>query len=289
MTFHHDIAGQVDRLHSESWAALERQTAEKRVAWCRRNLATLPIGESATPRAAFETVFLKYLGLSEEDLEITFESEQEIAWRSANPCDTLEACGQLGLDTRVVCRAVYEKSTQAMISVLNPALRFLRSYTAIRPHATACEERIVRMDFGGLMGIALEEARRSRETGNKGYGALVARGREVIARAHDTGMTEGDPLLHAEVNALRAAIRETGDGNLSGAVLVSTCEPCPMCMSYAVWANVSAVVYGASISETAALGRSRIKIGAAEVAAASPTLIEVIGGIRGQECLELYA
>jgi guanine deaminase len=289
MTFRSNVARQVERLRSEKWADLERQTAEKRVAWCRQHLDDLPVGDSVTPRAAFETVFMNYMGLSEEDLPIVSESDQEIVWRSANPCDTLEACQELGLDTRDVCRATYEKSTQAMVSAMNPALRFLRSYLVIRPHATFCLERIVRMDYDALMGIAIEEARLSRKTGNKGYGAVVALGRDVLAQAHDTAAEKGDPILHAEVNALRAAIGKTGDGNLSGAVLVSSCEPCPMCATYAVWANVSAIVYGASIGETAAMGRTRIKVGAAEIVAASPALVEVIGGVRREECLELYA
>lgn len=289
MTFDSRVSRQVERLRTKRWAALERRAAQKRVAWCRENLSRLVIGAGATPRSAFETVFFKYMGLAEDELPIAFESEDEIVWRSANPCPTLEACNRLGLDTRTVCRAVYEKSTQAMISVLNPRLRFLRDYSAIRPHAEVCVESIVRMDFEDLMTIALEEAYRSRRDGNKGYGALVALGRKVVARAHDTAATEGDPVLHAEVNAVRAAIRKTGDGNLCGAVLVSTCEPCPMCASLAVWANVSAIVYGASIAETAALGRSRINVAAAEIAAAAPTLIEVIGGVRRDECLELYA
>jgi tRNA(Arg) A34 adenosine deaminase TadA len=61
-----------------------------------------------------------------------------------------------------------------------------------------------------------------------------------------------------------------------------------MCASLAVWTNVSAIVFGASIEETARLGRSRITIGADEVVARSPLLVEVIGGVRRETCLDLY-
>ncbi len=138
------------------------------------------------------------------------------------------------------------------------------------------------------MEAALGEAGQSRAEGNKGYGAVVALGERELARTHDTAGTEGDPSLHGEVNAIRAAVRATGDANLCGAVLFSTCEPCPMCASLAVWANVSAIVYGASIAETAALGRTRIHLPAREVVERSPTLMEVIGGVLRERCLALY-
>ena len=205
-----------------------------------------------------------------------------------NPCDTLEACRELGLETREVCRALYEKPVQFLISQLDPELRFVRNYHHIRPEASECEEGIVRVSFQALMTVALDEARRSLEEGNKGYGAVVARGQEILASAHDTVSTDGDPSCHAEVNAIRAAVAVLGESNLSGWVLVSTCEPCPMCSSLAVWANLTTIVYGASIAETAAMGRARIRISAADVVAASPATVEVIGGVCRDECLALY-
>ena len=61
------------------------------------------------------------------------------------------------------------------------------------------------------------------------------------------------------------------------------------CSSLAVWSNVSAIVYGASIAETAAMGKARILLSADEVVAKSPATAEVIGGILRDECLHLYA
>ena len=101
-------------------------------------------------------------------------------------CPTLEACGALGLDTRQVCRAVYEKSTQAFLSQIDPQLRFLRSYEEIRPHSNHCKEMIVRIDFEEMMTIAIEEAKSSIQEGNKGYGALVALGNQIIGKSHDS-------------------------------------------------------------------------------------------------------
>ena len=216
------------------------------------------------------------------------DTPTEIAWSSENPCPTLEACARLGLDTRVICRRVYEKSTQAFLSKLDPELRFLRDYQAIRPHAPGCRERIVRVDFRDMMHRAITEAQQSRREGDKGYGAVIAVGDRVLAQAHDTAASERDPSLHAEVNAIRAAVRATGDPDLCGAMLFSTCEPCPMCTALAVWANLTTLVFGASIADTAARGKARILVPASEIVARGPALIEVVPGILGSECLALY-
>jgi tRNA(Arg) A34 adenosine deaminase TadA len=229
------------------------------------------------------------MGLSLSDLPVVSESENEITWLSKNRCPTLDACKALGLDTRSVCRSVYEKPTQAFLSWLDPQLRFVRDYEVIRPHAPYCRERILRTDFDSLMEQALEEAALSRTLGNKGYGALVVMGDQVLAKTHDTATTGGDPSLHAEFNAMREASVTSGSNDLCGAVLYSTCEPCPMCTGLAVWANLTTIVYGASIADTARMGRSRILVGAAEIAERAPTMLEVIGGVLKERCEDLYS
>jgi tRNA(adenine34) deaminase len=286
--FEAKVRQQIERLKNYPYAALERQVAEKRVAWFKQNHTDLVGRSSPTPRSAYEMLFLDYMGLREDELPIVMESEAEIEWLSLNPCPTLEACKALGLDPKQVCRAVYEKSTQALISQIDPQLRFLRSYEEIRPHSDHCRERIVRVDFERMMAIAIEEAKASRQEGNKGYGAVVALGNRIIGKAHDTAVTEMDPSLHAEVNAIRQAVYSLGDADLSAAVLFSTCEPCPMCSSLAVWANLTTIVYGVSIQDTARMGKMRILVSASEIVARSPVMIEVLGGVLKEECDKLY-
>jgi tRNA(adenine34) deaminase len=283
------VRRQIDRLRTLPLREIEAESAAKRVAWFQQRPARPPDAPPPTPREAYEMLFFDYMGLSGDDVPVLSDTDTEIVWSSLNPCDTLEACQRLGLDTRTVCRAAYEKSTQALLSQLDPQLRFLRSYEEIRPYAFHCLERVVRVDFDAMMALALDEAQRSRDEGNKGYGAVVALGNTVIGRAHDTAVTEGDPSLHAEVNAIRLAVQTIGDSNLSGAVLFSTCEPCPMCAGLAVWANLTTIVYGASIEETAQLGKQRIRVSAQEIIAQGPVMIEVIGGVLRDQCLALYA
>lgn len=288
--FREQVLAQVDRLKNKTVKAIEAETIAKRTAWF-DNLAVgdkLAIMDRTSPRLAFETVFFRYMGLRSEELPILRENDDEIVWSSRNPCPTLEACRQLGLDTRVVCRGAYEKSTQALVSRLDPQLRFLRDYDEIRPASHHCVERIVRVRFEKMMKLAIEEARQSRREGNKGYGAVAVMGARVIAQAHDTAASQRDPSRHAEMNALREATRVLNDDNLSGVVLFSTCEPCPMCSSMAAWANISAIVFGASIEQTAAMGKARILVPAREIVVRSPATVEIIDGVLEEECLGLY-
>jgi tRNA(adenine34) deaminase len=90
------------------------------------------------------------------------------------------------------------------------------------------------------------------------------------------------------VNAIRQAVQAQGDCNLSGAILFSTCEPCPMCSSLAVWANLTTIVYGVSIEEIANLEESGTHVSAKEIIEQSPVMIEVIGGVLRDECRSLY-
>ena len=282
------VRRQIEHLQHCSYQAIEAQVAQKRVAWLQQHNQFTARYIHPTPRQTFDLLFVDYMGLSPADLPIVSETETEIVWQSVNPCPTLEAVKALGLDTRTVCRAAYEKSTQAFLSQLDPQLRFLRSYEEIRPHASHCREMIIRVDFEALMRLALEEARVSRQEGNQGHGAVVALGERILSHAHDTVATQRDPGLHAEASAIRQAAQDLGDDNLSGAILFSTCEPCPTCSWLAVQANLTTIVYGASIEETATPDKEHSHVSAADIVAKSPVIIEIIAGVLREECLTLY-
>jgi tRNA(Arg) A34 adenosine deaminase TadA len=282
-----EVQAQIRHLRKHPYRQLGMEVAQKRKAWARKHLSDKPVGRPS-PRDAYELLLLRYLGLSKDDVPIIEETGDKIIWHSLNRCSTLEACQQLQEDTRMVCRRIYEKSTQALVSELDPQLRFWRSYEEIRPHAPYCKEGIFRLHFGQMMRLAIEQARIARREGNKGYGAVLAMGGQVVATGRDGSMTQRDPSLHAEFTAIRKAAESLGDGDLSGGVLFSTCEPCPMCASLSVWANLSAIIYGASIEATARLGKARILISCREVVRRSPVWMEVIGGVLEEECMVLY-
>jgi tRNA(adenine34) deaminase len=76
-------------------------------------------------------------------------------------------------------------------------------------------------------------------------GALVVRGGEVVARAANRTVREGDATAHAELLALREAARAVGDARLMECTLYVTLEPCAMCAGAIVLARPERVVFGA--------------------------------------------
>ena len=76
-----------------------------------------------------------------------------------------------------------------------------------------------------------------------------------LARAANTREQSGDPTAHAEILAIRAAVRGYGDGwRLTGATLAVTLEPCTMCAGALVAARVGRLVFGAFEPKTGAVG-----------------------------------
>ena len=124
-------------------ASLEHCVVEKRLAWLDRNPERL--GQTGDPVLdGYRLFFESYLGLSiPDDGEIIEHSQRTMITRWWNPCSTLEACKELGLDTREICRKAYHRPVQEFLSRVHPRLRFERNYDALRPHAPYCEEIII--------------------------------------------------------------------------------------------------------------------------------------------------
>jgi tRNA(adenine34) deaminase len=93
---------------------------------------------------------------------------------------------------------------------------------------------------------ALLEARRAFDQGEVPAGAVVADAQgHFLASGRNQVIKLSDPTAHAEILALRAAAGLMKNYRLSGLVLVSTIEPCPMCLMAAIHARVDYVFYGA--------------------------------------------
>jgi tRNA(Arg) A34 adenosine deaminase TadA len=93
------------------------------------------------------------------------------------------------------------------------------------------------------------------ERGNGGpFGAVVVREREIIGYGANAVTATNDPTAHAEIVAIRRAGIRLATYDLSGCVLYTSCEPCPMCLSATYWARIGAVYYAASQADAATVG-----------------------------------
>ncbi|MCF2525876.1 nucleoside deaminase [Yinghuangia soli] len=104
------------------------------------------------------------------------------------------------------------------------------------------------------MDEAIRLATNSVANGGGPFGALVAKGTEIVALGNNQVTANLDPTAHAEVSAMRAACKELNNFSLEGCVLVTSCEPCPMCLSSALWARVDRIVFAADRDDAAVAG-----------------------------------
>ncbi len=139
-----------------------------------------------------------------------------------------------------------------------------------------------------LMRLAIDKARAGLAVGQAPFGCAVARGDELLAVEHNTTLATVDCTAHAEVNALRAACLAAGKPTLPGAVVATTCEPCPMCTGALHWAGVEVVYFGASIDDAERAELWQLKVGAAELLAQGGSRVKIVGGLLAEECRALF-
>ncbi|MCR9118588.1 MAG: nucleoside deaminase, partial [bacterium] len=120
-------------------------------------------------------------------------------------------------------------------------------------------------------------------------GCVIARDNAFLAVAHNTVAAATDITAHAEVNAVRQANQSVGELHLPGAVVATTCEPCPMCMAALHWAGVETVYFGASIADAEAAGFRELRLSAEALVSLGESGIELVSGVLTEQCRELFA
>ena len=139
------------------------------------------------------------------------------------------------------------------------------------------------MDDAQWMRLALDEARLAGESEEVPVGAVVVKGGKVVGRGRNRREGDGNPLAHAEIEAILEAARATGDWRLGGCSLFVTLEPCAMCAGALVLARVERLVFGARDPKAGFCGSLGDLV-------RDPRLnhrLEVTGGVLERECGDL--
>ncbi len=103
--------------------------------------------------------------------------------------------------------------------------------------------------------FAIEEARYGIRNGHGGpFGCVIVKDNEIVGRGHNQVVINNDPTCHGEMQAIRDACKKLGTFDLSGCVLYTTGEPCPMCFGAILWANIEKVYYGCNVLDTEDIG-----------------------------------
>lgn len=157
------------------------------------------------------------------------------------------------------------------------------------PHPASAPVPDPVIDLERMASLADFTARSLRTSNPRPFGASIihTKSGKLLLRALNGVKREFDPSAHAEVRAIRLATKRLKQISLAGYTLYTTCEPCPMCMSTALWAGLDRVVYGATI-EDANRHCNQILIPATEVAARSDMKCVVNGPVLRDRCYALF-
>jgi len=94
-----------------------------------------------------------------------------------------------------------------------------------------------------LMRKAIELSKESVGKGGRPFGAIIVKHGEIIAAEHNHVAMHNDPTAHAEIEAIRVAAKKLNTFDLSGCVIYTSCEPCPMCLGAIYWARIDKIYY----------------------------------------------
>jgi tRNA(Arg) A34 adenosine deaminase TadA len=105
------------------------------------------------------------------------------------------------------------------------------------------------------MNVAFKEAFGGIRNNHGGpFGAVIVKDNVIIGKGCNMVVSNNDPTAHAEIVAIREACNNINSYDLSGSLLFSTCEPCPMCLSAVYWANIKQVIFSLSRYDAELMG-----------------------------------
>ncbi len=120
-------------------------------------------------------------------------------------------------------------------------------------------------------------------------GSVIVLDGKVIAAARNHVEDHCDATAHAEIETLRAAGKGRMNGELRGATLYSTLQPCGMCTMALIWSKVGRIVYGAGREDVHKLYFEARHVDTLDfVAKAYRDDVTIEGGVLREECAALY-
>lgn len=83
------------------------------------------------------------------------------------------------------------------------------------------------------------------------YGAIIVKNGEIIGRSDDKTLMETSMYSHAELEAIESASKNKNlYGDLEGATIYVSCEPCMMCIGAILYEEISKIVYAATLQDS---------------------------------------
>lgn len=134
---------------------------------------------------------------------------------------------------------------------------------------------------------AISEALDGISKGHGGpFGCVIVKDGEIIGRGHNRVLVDNDSTAHGEIVAIRNAESQLGSYDLSGCILYTTGEPCPMCLYAILWANIEHVYYGCTIEDNSDIGFRDGEFN--QLDGSRETLSDYLTCIDRDACLKLF-
>ena len=143
-------------------------------------------------------------------------------------------------------------------------------------------------DNNKFMQMAIDKCREGIEAGQTPFAACIVKNGEVIACDHNIVWASTDITAHGEIHAIRSACRKLESIDLSGCIIYSTCEPCPMCFTAIHWARIEKIFYGAEISDAERFGFNELKVSNHMLKELGLSNVEIEKDFMRKECVELF-
>ncbi len=85
----------------------------------------------------------------------------------------------------------------------------------------------------------------AQDEGKPAFTAAILKDDSELVRGRNTATQNENATLHAEVVTIGLASDALGTRRLAGCTLVSSCQPCEMCLAAMRWAGIDRVIFSA--------------------------------------------
>jgi len=105
-----------------------------------------------------------------------------------------------------------------------------------------------------FMQRAIELSVENINNGGGPFGAVIVKDGKIISEGTNRVTADHDPTAHAEISAIRQAAKKLNTFDLSGCIIYTSCEPCPMCLAAIYWAHLDKIYFGNTKTDAKNIG-----------------------------------
>ena len=126
----------------------------------------------------------------------------------------------------------------------------------------------------------------ARQRGDSPVGSVIVYNDTIVGEGMEGNKTQNDITFHAEIEAIRSAVRHFGKQDLSDCILYTTHEPCIMCAFVIRHHHIKKVVNGLMVGEVGGIS-SRYPLLRDHSITGWGKPPELVNGILEVECRQL--